>query len=172
MNNKKRLMVVDGNNQYLRAYIVNPSLSPNGQPIGGVTGTLKILQKLCKEINPDHIIKIKGRGFEILKMTDVITAAPTKKAIVGNTLYADKLLTFSVTGFTTVITGLSVDFVAEYQGGDSPYTFGWDFGDNSGTASTETPTYVYGIAGTYTVKLTVTDANNVAYTTEESVVVA
>jgi DNA polymerase-1 len=51
-----RLMVVDGNNQYLRAYIVNPTLSTNGQPIGGIVGTLKILQKLCKEINPDQII--------------------------------------------------------------------------------------------------------------------
>jgi DNA polymerase-1 len=49
-------MVVDGNNQYLRAYIVNPTLSPNGQPIGGVVGMIKILQKLCKEINPDQII--------------------------------------------------------------------------------------------------------------------
>ena len=51
-----RLMVVDGNNQYLRAYIVNPTLSTNGQPIGGVVGMLKILQKLCKEINPDQIV--------------------------------------------------------------------------------------------------------------------
>lgn len=51
-----RLMVVDGNNQYLRAYIVNPTLSQNGQPIGGVVGFLKILQKLCKEINPDQIV--------------------------------------------------------------------------------------------------------------------
>lgn len=51
-----RLMIVDGNNQYLRAYIVNPTLSPNGQPIGGVVGFLKILQKLSKEINPDQII--------------------------------------------------------------------------------------------------------------------
>jgi DNA polymerase-1 len=49
-------MVVDMNNQYLRAYIMNPSLSPNGQPIGGVVGTLKIMQKLCREINPDQII--------------------------------------------------------------------------------------------------------------------
>jgi len=51
-----RLMVVDGNNQYLRAYIINPTLSTNGQPIGGVVGMLKILQKLCKEINPDQIV--------------------------------------------------------------------------------------------------------------------
>jgi len=49
-------MVVDGNNQYLRAYIINPTLSTNGQPIGGVVGMLKILQKLCKEINPDQIV--------------------------------------------------------------------------------------------------------------------
>ena len=49
-------MVVDMNNQYLRAYIMNPSLSPNGQPIGGVVGTLKIMQKLCREINPDQIV--------------------------------------------------------------------------------------------------------------------
>lgn len=58
-----RLMVVDGNNQYLRAFIVNPTLSTNGQPIGGVVGTLKILQKLCKEINPDQIVVVwDGEG--------------------------------------------------------------------------------------------------------------
>ena len=34
-----RMMVVDANNQYLRAYITNPTLSPNGQPVGGVMGT-------------------------------------------------------------------------------------------------------------------------------------
>lgn len=51
-----RLMVIDGLNQFLRAYIVNPTLSPNGDPIGGIVGTIKILQKLCKEINPDQIV--------------------------------------------------------------------------------------------------------------------
>jgi DNA polymerase-1 len=51
-----RLMIVDGLNQFVRAYIVNPSLSTNGQPIGGIVGTLKILQKLCKEVEPDEII--------------------------------------------------------------------------------------------------------------------
>jgi hypothetical protein len=35
-----RMMVVDANNQYLRAYITNPTLSPNGQPVGGVVGFL------------------------------------------------------------------------------------------------------------------------------------
>ncbi len=53
---KQRLMIVDGNNNYLRAYIVNPTLSVNGDPIGGITGTIKILQKLCREIQPDRVV--------------------------------------------------------------------------------------------------------------------
>ncbi len=53
---KKRLMVIDALNQFLRAYIVNPTLSTNGDPIGGTVGFLKILQKLCREIKPDRVV--------------------------------------------------------------------------------------------------------------------
>jgi len=52
----KRVMVIDALNAYFRAYIVNPSLSKNGQPIGGYKGFLGILQKLCREMKPDEII--------------------------------------------------------------------------------------------------------------------
>ena len=41
----KRLMIIDALNMYFRAYIVDPSLSTNGQPLGGVKGFIKILQK-------------------------------------------------------------------------------------------------------------------------------
>lgn len=51
-----RILIVDALNAFFRAYIVNPTLSPNGQPIGGVVGFLKILQKLCKEVKPDLTI--------------------------------------------------------------------------------------------------------------------
>ena len=51
----KRVMIVDALNMYFRAYIVDPSLSTNGQPIGGVKGFLKILQKLARDLNPDMI---------------------------------------------------------------------------------------------------------------------
>ena len=51
----KRLLVIDGLNAYLRAYIVNPSLSTNGQPIGGFKGFLQIVQKLIRDIEPDRI---------------------------------------------------------------------------------------------------------------------
>lgn len=53
----KRAMIVDALNMYFRAYIVDPSLSSvDGQPIGGLQGFLKILQKLTREVNPDKII--------------------------------------------------------------------------------------------------------------------
>lgn len=52
----KRVLVIDQLNMFFRAYIVDPSLSENGQPIGGLKGTLKIMQKLVRETNPDKIV--------------------------------------------------------------------------------------------------------------------
>lgn len=51
-----RIIIIDALNMYYRAYIVDPSLSTNGQPIGGTKGFLKILQKLIRETKPDQII--------------------------------------------------------------------------------------------------------------------
>ena len=50
----KRVLIVDALNAYLRAYIVDPSISSNGQPIGGLKGFIKILQKLVRETKPDN----------------------------------------------------------------------------------------------------------------------
>ena len=54
----KRLLIIDALNAYLRAYIVDPSLSTNGQPIGGLKGFVKILQKLVRDTNPDQIVVV------------------------------------------------------------------------------------------------------------------
>jgi DNA polymerase-1 len=59
MNSNKgvsRLLIIDALNMYFRAYIVDPSLSTNGNPIGGLKGFLKILQKLVREMKPDEIV--------------------------------------------------------------------------------------------------------------------
>ena len=57
MNNEKgRVVVIDALNMYFRAYIVDPSLSTNGQPIGGLKGFLKIMQKLIRETQPDKVV--------------------------------------------------------------------------------------------------------------------
>ena len=72
----KRLLIIDALNMYFRAYIVDPSLSTNGQPIGGMKGFLKILQKLVRETKPDEIVicwdgeggsqkrKTKNKGYK------------------------------------------------------------------------------------------------------------
>ena len=56
-NLKKTVVIVDALNMYFRAYIVNPSLSGvTGEPIGGLQGFLKILQKLTREVDPSTVI--------------------------------------------------------------------------------------------------------------------
>lgn len=52
----KRVLIIDALNMFFRAYIVDPSLSTNGQPIGGLKGFLKILQKQIRETKPDEIV--------------------------------------------------------------------------------------------------------------------
>jgi DNA polymerase-1 len=52
----KRALIIDALNLYYRNFIVDPSLSANGQPIGGLKGFLKSLQKLMRDTNPDKVI--------------------------------------------------------------------------------------------------------------------
>ena len=54
--NKKRVIIIDALNMFIRAYIVDPSLSTNGDPIGGIKGTIKILQKLVRMTKPDEVV--------------------------------------------------------------------------------------------------------------------
>jgi 5'-3' exonuclease len=52
----KRVLILDGTNNFYRAFVVDPSMSTNGKPIGGVKGFLKILQKLVRDIKPDQVV--------------------------------------------------------------------------------------------------------------------
>ena len=52
----KRVLVIDALNMFLRAFIVDPSLSNHGQPIGGIKGSMKILQKLVRMTKPNEIV--------------------------------------------------------------------------------------------------------------------
>ena len=64
---KDRIMIIDAQNQFLRSYIVDPSLSSNGQPIGGSKGFLKILNKLTRTIKPSAIVVVwDGEGGSVL----------------------------------------------------------------------------------------------------------
>ena len=52
----KRVLIIDYLNLFLRNYIVDPSLSSNGQPIGGLKGSIKSLQKLIRESKPNEVV--------------------------------------------------------------------------------------------------------------------
>jgi len=65
-----RMMIVDGNNSFLRNYVVDPSLSNNGEPIGGCKGFLKSLQKQCRIIKPDFVVVVwDGEGGSLKRRT-------------------------------------------------------------------------------------------------------
>ena len=52
----KRVVVVDALNMFIRAYIVNPSMSTNGNPVGGILGFMGILRKLIRETKADQVV--------------------------------------------------------------------------------------------------------------------
>lgn len=53
---QKRLMVIDSLNLFVRNFIVDPSVATNGNPLGGVQGSLRSIQKLIRIIKPDEIV--------------------------------------------------------------------------------------------------------------------
>jgi 5'-3' exonuclease len=56
MSQFKKVIIIDGMNSFIRSYIVDPSISSKGLPIGGLKGFLKQTQKLMREMKPDEII--------------------------------------------------------------------------------------------------------------------
>ena len=66
----KRVLLIDALNLFMRNYIVDPSLSTNGQPIGGTKGFIKSLQAVCRKINPDLILVAWDGGSQKRKSMD------------------------------------------------------------------------------------------------------
>ena len=52
----RRLLIIDALNLFIRNYIVNPTISTNGNPIGGSVGFLNSLRKLMREAKPDGVV--------------------------------------------------------------------------------------------------------------------
>jgi len=56
---KTRFLILDMHNLFIRNFVVNPTLSANtGDPIGGVIGSLRSLQKLARMFQPSHIFAV------------------------------------------------------------------------------------------------------------------
>lgn len=52
------ILIVDGMNTFIRTFMANPSLSENGEHIGGVVGFLKSIGYTCRELNPTRVIVV------------------------------------------------------------------------------------------------------------------
>ena len=52
----KRLLIIDGQNMFIRNYVMSPQLDINGNPIGGLTGFLRSLQKEVRRAKPDRVV--------------------------------------------------------------------------------------------------------------------
>jgi len=57
-----KILIIDAMNTFIRNYVMNPSISATGSPIGGTKGFLMSLQKTAREINPDKIIVVWDGG--------------------------------------------------------------------------------------------------------------
>jgi hypothetical protein len=66
---------------------------------------------------------------------------------------------FPTEGTENLFVGESIDFSASVEGGTSPYTWKWNFGDGKTSEDEESTTHVYDEAGTYKVIVLVTDDN-------------
>ena len=62
------------------------------------------------------------------------------------------------TSFAEITNNLLVNFTSTSTGGSKPYSYAWDFGDNS-TSTEVNPSHTYTSEGSYTVSLIVTDAD-------------
>jgi len=66
---------------------------------------------------------------------------------------------------------LAVTFTASATGGTQPYSYNWDFGDGF-TSNGQSVSHSYLLPGTYTVTLTVDDANGATVSTSQTVTVS
>jgi PKD repeat protein len=116
-----------------------------------------------------HTFSVKGSHLVTLTVTDLNrdTATATQQFSVDPQPLA---VDFSF-GPLLPATGEPVTFMATASGGTAPYLFSWSFGDKTG--ETGNPAiHAYSSAGTFTVSVTVTDANLASATMSHDVTVS
>jgi PKD repeat protein len=109
--------------------------------------------------NPAHAYSVAGSYNVTLTVSDGTTSNSMTQTI---TVKANIVADFTYSPSSPVV-GQEVQFLDNSQG--SPTSWSWDFGD--GTSSTvKNPTHTYSQAGTFSVKLTVSDGVNSNTTTK------
>lgn len=103
----------------------------------------------------NKMIKSKSLGWMILLVISITLFSSCKKNSDPDPVLPIASFQFEVSTTNT----LEVAFTDFSQHATS---YSWDFGDDEGTSTAASPTYTYKAGGTYTVKLTVTNADGTA----------
>jgi PKD repeat protein len=109
------------------------------------------------EQNPTHTYTTADVFTVSLTITDSTGESIVCTAIVEVSEIEE--LAVSITAPTSVSVETPVYFNSIISGGVGPYSYDWDFGDDS-TSTEANPSHTYEFAGTYTVTLTVTDSRD------------
>jgi len=117
--------------------------------------------------SPSHTYQSSGSYTVTLTVTD----AGGQVAKASQTITVNAALSASFTySPSNPLPLLAVTFTASASGGSSPYTYSWDFGDGT-TATGASVSHSYLLPGSYTVTLTVKDANGQTVTTSQTITV-
>ncbi len=113
---------------------------------------------LSTATSPVHIYSTSGYYNVTLYATS--SAGCTKFLTVAKYIHVTvpPVPNFTVNSNYVCITPGTVTFT-DSSVGVPPLTYSWDFGDGSGPSTLKNPPHTYTAAGTYTIKLTVTDGN-------------
>ena len=106
--------------------------------------------------NPSHAFGAPGTFGVSLIVTD-----NTGRTASANTLsiaVSPSLTAAASASLTLGTVPLKLNFTSTPNGGLGPYAYAWTFGDGA-AASIQNPSHLYTTAGTYTARVTITDAN-------------
>lgn len=109
--------------------------------------------------NSRHLYCIPGSYNVALKVTNSVGCITTKVDTAKVMIFEKPVIDFIASKTKLCKRPDSVNFTCSVLKGKSPYTYNWSFGDGVGTSTAANPSYTYTMAGNFTVRLIVTDAN-------------
>ena len=88
---KHPVLIVDALNFFMRHFSVNPSVSDNGDHVGGVVGFLKGLQLLIDKLRPEEIVVVWEGGGSVRRRNIYPEYKSGKRPIKLNRFYEDDI---------------------------------------------------------------------------------
>jgi hypothetical protein len=126
------------------------SITYNWREANGNTGTGNTYTITSTPLAPNpYSISVTATNFGCVSQATTITVSVNPTPVATYTIMQDPL-------------PHTWDVYPTFTGGTQPYTYSWNWGDGSPFATTEYPSHIYSVAGTYSICITVTDNNGCA----------